>query len=102
MERGVKLRYFLSVCAFVLCFLVLMRFTGEGSATPSSFVPHAGEGVSRHALTDPNATATPTSTPGCPPAWRLVPSQDLGTNSVITGVVAIAANDVWAVGTGGV
>ncbi|MGA7733480.1 MAG: S-layer homology domain-containing protein [Chloroflexia bacterium] len=45
------------------------------------------------------ATATPTGTPSCDVAWRVVYSPDTGPLSDrLSGVSAIAANDAWAVG----
>ncbi len=46
------------------------------------------------------ATASATPLPGCGlPYWHVVPSPDIG---ILNGVAVVAANDVWAVGVGGI
>jgi hypothetical protein len=42
---------------------------------------------------------TPTVTPTCQPAWRVVPSPNFGPyDNYLDGVAALSADDVWAVG----
>ncbi len=52
------------------------------------------------AVTTPTYTPTPTGTPPCAPAWAVSPHPFAGQgNSRFAGVAAIAADDVWAVGS---
>lgn len=47
----------------------------------------------------PMPTSTPTSTSACGVAWRVAPSPNTNGNfNILTGVAAVSASDVWAVG----
>ncbi len=44
-------------------------------------------------------TATATATVGCTASWVTVTSQSINGDNQLTGIAAISANDIWAVGT---
>src|SRR6476646_4508164 len=89
-----------SVTAVAVGILVLGAALWLPRMLSGAYPPHAqAAGLSLPGKAQP---ATPTSTPECGPAWRLVESPNVADrDNTLSALAALASNDVWAVGSTG-
>ena len=95
---------FITTFAFaLLVVLYVVSLVGSGVSTASlnsNHLPLAPSSAHEPSNSLNRQVSVPlaTSTPGCGPAWSVVPSPNTGASDSLNGVAALSSADVWAVG----